>query len=673
VTARRLGRSLTAIAGIALLLLGTLPFSNWISAGLTDGLYARRWSEWGLGFAICAGISVVVALLSSSLRPKVARLVASLDHRLGASSAGFDLGVAMACLATYLVVAKSVFSGRPLLIDEIVQVLQARTYASGHLSVPTDSARAFFSLLHVVDIGDRTYSQFPPGWPAMMAVASLARAEWIAGPACGAIAVFVFSRLVRLIFPSRRNLQIASATLLFGLGPFVLFQFSSHMSHGPVVMWLLLAIFGVVRSQQIRWSPRHTALAGVATGCAFAVRPLDALAFGSVVTAWFGWQAVRDRRARRAFATMCIGGAVPVLLTMFVNAQTTGNPFTFGYEALWGSSHGLGFHAAPWGDAHTPARGVELLSIYATRLNTFLFESPFPALLPAILALLFVAELSLAEWLLFFGTATHAVLYFAYWHDGFFLGPRFVLPWAPLLVLLTLRAIALANSRVKSSRLRAALLGAGLGGVSIAAGIAIPARAAQYRNGLASMHTDYAAEAARANVSNSVVFVRESWGAQLISRMWALGVSRAATASLYSGVDACELEHAVAALEKGSARSERAESQLRPLLVAASRVQASSVSPDTTERMLPGLVYDETCSAHVRADREGYALYPPFLLDRDSGNLYVRDLFALDTVVMRRFSNRKFYIVQRDGVDGEARLIWRETGPESVISELRLR
>jgi hypothetical protein len=60
------------------------------------------------------------------------------------------------------VVARVVFDGRPLLIDEIVQVLQARMYASGHLSVPTDSAPEFFSILHVVDTGLRTYSQSRP-------------------------------------------------------------------------------------------------------------------------------------------------------------------------------------------------------------------------------------------------------------------------------------------------------------------------------------------------------------------------------------------------------------------------------------------------------------------------------------------------------------------------------
>ena len=45
-----------------------------------------------------------------------------------------------------------------------------------------------------------------------------------------------------------------------------------------------------------------------------------------------------------------------------MNWRTTGSPTRFGYEVLWGSGVNLGFHqAVPWGEAHTPLRGLELL------------------------------------------------------------------------------------------------------------------------------------------------------------------------------------------------------------------------------------------------------------------------------------------------------------------------
>jgi hypothetical protein len=211
-----------------------------------------------------------------------------------------------------------------------------------------------------------------------------------------------------------------------------------------------------------------------------------------------------------------------------------------------------------------------------------------------------------------------------------------------------------------SPRFKRAIGGGGVVAVALSALISIPSRAAQYRSGLTSMRVDYSAEAEKAGVSDAVVFVRESWGARLVARLWALGVSRTATATLYAGVDACVLEHAVPLLEQGNVRGVALEDSLRRLLGDSSRVRASVVSPDTTERMLPGLVYDATCSARVAEDRDGYALYPPFLLDRSSGNIYARDLLDADTVLMNRFPGRRVFRVSRDGVDGSAPLRWHE-------------
>ena len=75
--------------------------------------------------------------------------------------------------------------------------MQARIYTSGHLWLPVAAHREFFSILHVVDTGDKVYSQFPPGGPAMLALGELAHAPWLVGPACGAISVALFARLVR--------------------------------------------------------------------------------------------------------------------------------------------------------------------------------------------------------------------------------------------------------------------------------------------------------------------------------------------------------------------------------------------------------------------------------------------------------------------------------------------
>jgi hypothetical protein len=664
-----LDRLIVVAGAVCLAVLGFLPLASWIGGGLGDPSYSRRWVEWAYGTAICGGVGVVVAIFSTRLSEPTAQAWTSyargVSQRLTAVAQPVDIAISLCCFIVYLLIARTLFASRPLLIDELVQVLQARVYASGHLSVPASTAPEFFSVLHIVDTGSQVYSQFPPGWPAMLALGSLVGAEWVVGPVCGAIAVFVFSKLAREVLRDESRACAPFATILFGLAPFSAFQFASHMSHGPVLMWLLIVTLALARamsrSQGSSARPlaaRWVFVAGFAGGCAFAVRPLDAVAFGAVASAWFALAAWRRTVSLPLFIAGALGLVVPVGAVMWVNAHTTGSAFRFGYEVLWGASHGLGFHSAPWGDAHTPQRGIEILSAYVTRLNVYLFESPFPSLLPIIIGLVLIRRLSSVERFLFAATGVHALLYFAYWHDGFFLGPRFIVPWIPLLILIGARSLAWLTRASVDRRLRFGTAGALVAALIVTIGISLPSRAAQYRSGLSSMRVDYSAEAVRAGVSNALVFVRESWGAQLIARLWALGVSRPATAALYSQVDACVLEGSVRTLEAGSVRGLAAEAQLQPLLRDSSRVRASGVSPDTTERMLPGLVYGATCSARVTEDREGYALYPPFLLDRASGNVYVRDLHERDSLLTMRYPGRAVYLVRRDGVDGHAPLHW---------------
>lgn len=435
------------------------------------------------------------------------------------------------------------------------------------------------------------------------------------------------------------------------------------MTTGP---WLLLGLLALSRVLSHVLSPASTAsslrwwsvTAGLAAGCAFAVRPLDAVAFAAPAAVWLFWRAASDLRVRSQIPVVALGLAIPVALVMWVNVQTTGSPTVFGYEVLWGSSHGLGFHVAPWGDPHTVQRGLELLSLYVTRVNVYLLETPFPSLLPIVVALSVAGSLTAIERFLIVATAVHALLYFAYWHDGFYLGPRFVAPWIPLFVLLAVRlARQVARSDIPP-KVRAGIGGAAIAGLILAGLLGVPVRGAQYSAGLTSMRTDYGAEAARAGVTNSLVFVRESWGSQLIARLWALGVSRSATAALYSRVDACALEHAISNAERSSMRGAAVEVALRGLMKDSSFVVASSVSPDTTERMVPGAVYDAACSERVLADREGYALFPPFLLDQTSGNIYARDFQIRDSVLLRRYPSRRTTKARRDGVDGTSPLVW---------------
>ena len=134
-----------------------------------------------------------------------------------------------------------------------------------------------------------------------------------------------------------------------------------------------------------------------------------------------------------------MGIAIPIAALLAVNTAQSGHPFEFGYITMWGKSHELGFHEAPWGFPHTPARGLELINLYLLRLQSYFLETPVPSLLFATGALALTRQLTAFDRYILVGSGLLLLSYFAYWHDGFYLGPRFLLPLAPWLALWTAR------------------------------------------------------------------------------------------------------------------------------------------------------------------------------------------------------------------------------------------
>jgi hypothetical protein len=313
---------------------------------------------------------------------------------------------------------------------------------------------------------------------------------------------------------------------------------------------------------------------------------------------------------------------------------------------LWGSSHDLGFHRAPWGVSHTPARGIELVNLYALRLQAYLFESSLPSLVPALGALYLTRRLDRFDRYLLVSSALLVGMYFAYWHDGFIFGPRFVFALLPLLTLWTARFPALVRERFGAGMLyRGTWYGFGVAAL-LAAFVSVPARAREYAHSFVPMRFDYLAPARTARVTNALIFVRESWGTQLMARMWALGVPRSETELLYGKVDACALETHIDRLERSGIRDTAAFKALAPLLADSAKVVKSPYSPDVTERYLPGSAYVPRCVQRIEEDRAGFTLIAP-LLYRDWGtNLYARDMHERNQALIRQHPGRPVYLLR---------------------------
>jgi hypothetical protein len=103
--------------------------------------------------------------------------------------------------------------------------------------------------------------------------------------------------------------------------------------------------------------------------------------------------------------------------------------------------------------------------------------------------------------------------------------------------------------------------------------------------------------------------------------------------------------------------------RLRPLASDSLRVINSTLSPDRTERLLPGTSYPAVCQRRILEDRAGYAFLAP-LLARDVGsNIYARDLHARDTLLLQRHPDRPMYLL---------RAVSSEVGAPLFLEPLRL-
>jgi hypothetical protein len=181
---------------------------------------------------------------------------------------------------------------------------------------------------------------------------------------------------------------------------------------------------------------------------------------------------------------------------------------------------------------------------------------------------------------------------------------------------------------------------------AIALLVSVPVRVRQYAGRLSSMRLDYVAPAARAGVEGALILVRESWGSQVISRLWVLGVSRSDADALYRTVDTCLLDETIAGLEAAGVRGELALARLRPLTSDSLRLIESKLSPDGTERVLPGARYSLACQRRLLEDHGGYTFLAPLLAQDVGTNIYARDLHARDTLLLRRHADRPVYVLR---------------------------
>ena len=640
------------LAGVLLLLVPFIPL-GWLFGEIDRGHGLVPPSEALLGIFVFGTLAVLGARLIPAGAPGKTLEAFERPGGAGSKAAG---GAIVLLLALLVATAVFAFARRPLLIDSVIQLFQARIFASGRLYAGAPPDEAFFAVQHMLVDGGRWYSQYPPGHSALLALGVLLGAAWLVPVALSVgTAVFLYGFAARAY-----DRATARTTLvLLAVAPFFWFMGASHMNHVSALFFVSAFLYLLVLWED-RGAPAALLGAGLAIGAAFLSRPLTAAAVGLamtpfvVVTAW-------RRRAIGSVLAGAIGPVVAIGVYLAYNAATTGDPLLPGYIKLWGADHGLGFHSTPWGEVHSLLAGLRNELTDLALLSSLLFEGPIPALIPA--GLLFAAGWASKRWdhRLMVGFLAIPAAYLFYWHRDAFLGPRYLYSGLAFLVPLTARGLLELFRRSAGHKL---WRGSSLTRVPVssAAGMALllcflyaaaystPRRFHVYRSGLASMKVDIVAEARAASVSNAVVFIPVSWGNRLLARMRGLGVSAAGAETAYRRCDHCALEIILRHAETERWAPARTAAAITELGPGGEPVLTTDplTNGDRTLRLVPGAIPPDQCLDEIAYDRNGYANYSPFLADQDpslEGPLVIaRDLRGRNADLLLAYPDRRAFV-----------------------------
>jgi hypothetical protein len=230
-------------------------------------------------------------------------------------------------------VASAVLDARPHFQDDLGYLLRTKWLLAGRATLDVPPLSEHFQIPFTFFVDNKWMSQYPIGWPLLMALGQLFHLPWIIAPLCGLVLGYVTWRLgTECGGPS---VGFASAAL--GMtSPFMQILSGSMMSHAAAAMWLALFTWLYVQGWKIKEKRRTTlALAGLALGLAFSTRPLAALTitlpagiYGLVEMKRLGFF---SKQAWGGLGCVILGGIAGSLPQLIDNWRVTGNPLLFAY------------------------------------------------------------------------------------------------------------------------------------------------------------------------------------------------------------------------------------------------------------------------------------------------------------------------------------------------------
>jgi hypothetical protein len=595
--------------------------------------------------------ALLILVLSLVLRgTRLAPLADIVERRLvRAPALGVGIGLGVLAAGLSLVISGVALNRLPVLLDGATQLIQARYFAAGRIAGPALPDAAFWEFQFMMPTPAGWASQYPPGFPLLLAAGLRAGAVWLAGPLALGVAVCLTTLVADRFFPNDRWTARLGAALM-AVSYYLAFHAGSYMNHALAAALVALALYASLRARDGRWW--WALVSGAAVGALFATRPLVGVVLGffATVVVWasapdVGRLSPRDAMGRLVPAAC---GAAPFVIgLMRYNAKLFGSPFRFGYVAVAGSAHGLGLHTDPFGSVYGLGQAIGYTAADLLGMSLDLLQTPLPIVVLIGLYLMLVPKLGrgvglAAAWALL-PVAANAV----YWHHDLFMGPRLLYEAAPgwcllaaAAVLHVIRAVPATPPPRRQGANRGLPVqlvtrnGVALTGVLVLGAGVVASGPARVRGQGASGRASGVTLAPPAVDRPTLVFVHEDWESRLGARLAALGVRVDSIRAALRETTTCQLDRLVGAWER------RAAGDSTPPAVQPPRPQTSSRGPYRDVRMpsgsvvrtYPGEVLTPECEREAASDYQSVLILAPLLWQGDlpglgdHGAMYVRDL-----------------------------------------------
>jgi hypothetical protein len=391
--------------------------------------------------------------------------------------------------------------------DEYSYLFQAQTFQAGRLWNPLPPVDDVFGSHRLIAKDGKWLSQYPPGWPAIIAgVKSLDLPAYVASPATALLLLLVFARLSRHIAGPGASLV---GTALLACNSFFLLNGASYFSNLPAALFgVLFVLCG------LRFLETASVLMALSTGAALGILG-DIRPFSAVLIALPCAIELLRRSGARHYRRLpyVLLGILPFLaLFLLYDYAITGNPLLQPYP--WGF---LELHIG----LHPVSEGGVQFNLVHTSLNAVIqlmelaqWTSPVLCVLYAAAIILKVMKLKLAFYDFIFPIFVLGFL--LYWDaGGDRYGPRYYLEAYPFMVLTVISSASLWLSGRTRNGLEQALAVGAFASALIVAGVGYPALAYQFHRTVNARMELYDL-VAREGLSNAIVIVAASTGNVLL-------------------------------------------------------------------------------------------------------------------------------------------------------------